>query len=126
MFEKFLEDSEIEGDKDTYASFDSSKVTKVLKVFLSKSQKRVVAKCETQQPALPDASAGASTTPSGAPSATSAAPTKQIPIYLLKDCHSTVFIDFMKKLIYQAMSAEMKEITYKKLLEKEEAKCGKE
>lgn len=37
MFEKFLEDSEMEGDNDVYENFDSSKVTKVLKVFLSKS-----------------------------------------------------------------------------------------
>jgi len=37
MFEKFLEDSEMEGDKEHYANFDSFKVTKVLKVFLSKS-----------------------------------------------------------------------------------------
>ena len=46
MFEKFLEDSDMEGDGDLYKQFDSSKITKVLKVFLSKSQKRVVAKCE--------------------------------------------------------------------------------
>ena len=37
MFEKFLEDSEMEGDKELYCDFDSSKVTRVLKVFLSKS-----------------------------------------------------------------------------------------
>lgn len=37
MFEKFLEDSEMEVDKEQYNLFDSSKVTKVLKVFLSKS-----------------------------------------------------------------------------------------
>jgi hypothetical protein len=66
-------------------------VTKVLKVFLSKSQKRVVAKCEQEREG--DGSE---------------IPTKQVPIYLLKECRSTVFIDFMKKLIYQAMSPEMK------------------
>jgi hypothetical protein len=37
MFEKFLEDSEMEGDKELFNDFDSSKVTRVLKVFLSKS-----------------------------------------------------------------------------------------
>ena len=47
MFEKFLEDSDMEGDQDLYKNFDSSKITKVLKVFLSKSQKRV-AKCEQE------------------------------------------------------------------------------
>lgn len=51
MFQKFLEDSEMEGDNDLYENFDSSKVTKVLKVFLSKSQKRVVAKCEQERDA---------------------------------------------------------------------------
>lgn len=81
MFEKFLEDSEMEGDTDLYQNFDSSKVTKVLKVFLSKSQKRVVAKCEQERVG-------------------EEIPTKQVPIYLLKECRSTVFIDFMKKLIY--------------------------
>lgn len=117
MFEKFLEDSEIEGDKEQYANFDSSKVTKVLKVFLSKSQKRVVAKCETER--LENDPKNSSTT---AGNTLPPAPTKQIPIYLLQDCRSTVFIDFMKKLIYQAMSPEMKEITYKKLLQTEKEK----
>ena len=83
IFEKFLEDSEMEGDNDAFKQFDSSKVTKVMKVFLSKSQKRVVAKCEQER-----------TEGSESP------PTKQVPIYLLKECRSTVFIDFMKKLIY--------------------------
>jgi hypothetical protein len=41
----------MEGDGDMYQDFDSSKVTKVLKVFLSKSQKRVVAKCEQERDA---------------------------------------------------------------------------
>lgn len=49
MFERFLEDSNMEGDDDAFQTFDSSKVTKVMKVFLSKSQKRVVAKCETER-----------------------------------------------------------------------------
>lgn len=84
-------------------------MTKVLKVFLSKSQKRVVAKCEQERPPADPQSDGKD--PEKSP-----APTKQVPIYLLKDCKSTVFIDFMKKLIYQAMSPEMKDITYKKLL----------
>ena len=104
MFSKFLEDSEMEGDVDTFKTFDSSKVTKVLKVFLSKSQKRVVAKCEQERSESGDGSI----------------PTKQVPIYLLKECRSTVFIDFMKKLIYQAMSPEMKQITYDKLSSKNE------
>lgn len=102
MFSKFLEDSEMEGDVENFKSFDSSKVTKVLKVFLSKSQKRVVAKCEQERSESTDGSV----------------PTKQVPIYLLKECRSTVFIDFMKKLIYQAMSPEMKQITYDKLSSK--------
>lgn len=37
MFQKFLEDSEMEDDGQAYEAFESSKVTKVLKVFLSKS-----------------------------------------------------------------------------------------
>lgn len=85
MFERFLEDSNMEGDDDAFQTFDSSKVTKVMKVFLSKSQKRVVAKCETEREIG---------------SSSGEAPTKQVPIYLLKECKSTVFIDFMKKLIY--------------------------
>lgn len=104
MFSKFLEDSEMEGDNENFKQFDSSKVTKVLKVFLSKSQKRVVAKCEQERGESGDGSI----------------PTKQVPIYLLKECRSTVFIDFMKKLIYQAMSPEMKQITYDKLSSKNE------
>lgn len=69
-FARFLEDSQQESDTDKYTDFDSSKVTKVLKVYLSKKESRVVTKCE------------------------------QVPIYLLRDCRSDVFIDFMKKLIY--------------------------
>ena len=45
--------------------------------------------------------------------------TRQVPIYLLKKCNSRVFIDFMKKLIYQAMSDDMKRLTREKLFANE-------
>jgi hypothetical protein len=90
-FARFLEDSQQESDTEKYVDFDSSKVTKVLKVYLSKKESRVVTKCELQRPA--DEKLG----PDGEQPLP---PTKQVPIYLLRDCRSDVFIDFMKKLIY--------------------------
>ena len=37
MFELFLEDSHVDQDADTYKDFDATKITKVLKVYLSKT-----------------------------------------------------------------------------------------
>lgn len=99
LFSRFLEDSNLSLDTETFASFDSTKVSRVLKVFLSKSQKRVVAKVTMEGGNEDDESA-----------------TRQIPIYLLQHCRSQVFIDFMKKLIYQAMSPDMKQLTREKLM----------
>lgn len=102
QFERFLEDSERESDQGKFSDFDSAKVTRVLKVYLSKKESRVVTKCQLQRDTeMKD----------------QIPPTKQVPIYLLRECRSDVFIDFMKKLIYQAMSPEIKAQTYKQKTE---------
>jgi len=60
-FSRFLEDSQQDSDVEKYTDFDSSKVTKVLKVYLSKKESRVVTKCELQRNANSDTSEAAPT-----------------------------------------------------------------